>query len=119
MLPGPNLKAAIFVVLHIGAHGRSALAAILSRADGRAHVPENHEAIRFGEVYVAPSDHHLIIEDCGQAKPPNTREHIQADARFVFSFCSVVSTEAKMLCVLAQKTKYFPGCFSAIAFIRS
>jgi two-component system, chemotaxis family, protein-glutamate methylesterase/glutaminase len=63
-LPAGDLQAAIFVVLHIGSHGRSELAAILSRADGlRARVPENHETIHFGEVYVAPSDHHLMIED--------------------------------------------------------
>jgi two-component system, chemotaxis family, protein-glutamate methylesterase/glutaminase len=63
-LPSGNFAAAIFVVLHTSSRGHSNLAAILSRAGGpRVHVPENHERICFGEVYVAPSNHHLIIED--------------------------------------------------------
>lgn len=60
----PDFPAAVFVVLHISPQTHSVLPEILKRA-GRlpAKHPENREPIRRGHIYVAPPDHHLLIED--------------------------------------------------------
>ena len=60
-LPG-DLNAAVFITLHIGAH-RSDLPWLLSRA-GLLPVthPVDGEEIRAGQVYVAPPDHHMLVE---------------------------------------------------------
>lgn len=62
-LPG-DLPAAVFIVLHIPSNVPSVLPSILSR-DARMPVAhaEDGEEIRPGKVYVAPPDHHLLIED--------------------------------------------------------
>lgn len=58
-----RLPAAVFVVLHVGAHP-SILPEILQGA-GRlpAHHARNGERIANGNIYVAPSDLHMVIED--------------------------------------------------------
>ena len=60
----PDLQAAVFIVLHIPSHVPSLLPHILSRD---ARIPVAHavhgEVIRPGRAYVAPPDHHLLIED--------------------------------------------------------
>lgn len=60
----PDLNAAIFVVLHIPANAESSLPEILSR---HAHIPVSHaqdnQIIEAGHAYIAPPDHHLIIQD--------------------------------------------------------
>jgi two-component system chemotaxis response regulator CheB len=57
-----NLDAAVFVVLHIGAH-KSELPWLLNRA---GHLPTSHpkdgEPIEPGHIYVAPPDHHMTID---------------------------------------------------------
>jgi len=57
-----DLPAAVFVVLHVPANGKSVLPQILSRA---GPVPATHardgEPIKQGHVYIAPPDHHLLI----------------------------------------------------------
>jgi two-component system chemotaxis response regulator CheB len=57
-----DLNAAVFITLHIGAH-RSDLPWLLSRA---GLLPASHpidgEEIRAGRVYVAPPDHHMLVE---------------------------------------------------------
>ena len=59
-----NLPAAIFIVLHIPSHAPSLLPAILAR---EADLPVEHaidgEPIVRHKIYVAPPDHHLLIED--------------------------------------------------------
>jgi len=59
-----DLPAAVFVVLHVAAGTPSALPAILRRRGPlpAAH-PDHGEEIRPGRVYVAPPDHHLLIEN--------------------------------------------------------
>jgi two-component system chemotaxis response regulator CheB len=59
-----DLPAAVFVVLHIAPYGKSAMPAILTRA-GRmpACHPEDNDPVEEGRIYVAPPDHHLILED--------------------------------------------------------
>lgn len=59
-----NLPAAICIVLHIPALGRSLLAPILNRhTDLEVRVAGNGEALRAGRVYVAPNDRHLLVSD--------------------------------------------------------
>jgi two-component system chemotaxis response regulator CheB len=58
----PNdLDAAIFIVLHIGAH-HSDLPWLLNQA-GALHAchPEDGEIIKAGHIYVAPPDHHMMV----------------------------------------------------------
>jgi two-component system chemotaxis response regulator CheB len=57
-----DLRAAVFIVLHIS-RGRSAMPEILSRA-GRmpACHPNDGDPIQYGRIYVAPPDHHLIVQ---------------------------------------------------------
>lgn len=59
-----DLPAAIFVVLHIPAQEPSLLPTILNRA-GRliALHPKDGEEIKYGHMYVAPPDHHLLLEE--------------------------------------------------------
>lgn len=62
MLPA-DLPAALFVVMHIPAEAASMLPAILSRA---GPLPARHPVDRApfapGQIYVAPPDHHLLVE---------------------------------------------------------
>jgi two-component system chemotaxis response regulator CheB len=61
-LPG-DFPAAIFVVVHIPATIRSALPSVLSRRSSLVALhPQAGEAIERGRVYVAPPDHHLLMD---------------------------------------------------------
>lgn len=60
----PNdLPATVFVVIHLAPFGSSSMPAILSRS-GRlpALHPRDGDPIEPGRIYVAPPDHHLVIE---------------------------------------------------------
>ena len=59
-----DLDAAVFVVLHVPASGKSLLAPILARVT-RLHtdVAVAGERVAAGRVYVAPADHHLLVRD--------------------------------------------------------
>src|SRR6516165_6975245 len=59
-----DLDAAILVVLHVPANGRSVLPDILERASGlpAAH-PRDREPMLAGHIYVAPPDRHLVVYD--------------------------------------------------------
>jgi two-component system, chemotaxis family, protein-glutamate methylesterase/glutaminase len=58
-----NLPAAVFVVLHLPAHGPSVLPKILSRAGALPAVhPQDRDEIRPGMIYVAPPDYHLLVK---------------------------------------------------------
>jgi two-component system chemotaxis response regulator CheB len=62
-----DLQASVLVVLHIS-RGKSFLPEILSRAGRvRAAHPADGEALEYGRIYVAPPDHHLIVES-GQVR---------------------------------------------------
>jgi two-component system chemotaxis response regulator CheB len=58
-----DFQAALFVVLHLSPHSRSVLPTLLERA---GKLPASHpidgEEIRAGHIYVAPPDHHLLVE---------------------------------------------------------
>ena len=59
-----DLPAPVFVVLHIPPFTASALPAILSRAGPLPALhPADGETTQPGHVYVAPPDHHLLIDD--------------------------------------------------------
>lgn len=59
-----GLPASVFVVLHVPARGTSILPKILARS---GPLPARHaadgEAIRPGQIYVAPPDFHLLVRD--------------------------------------------------------
>jgi two-component system, chemotaxis family, protein-glutamate methylesterase/glutaminase len=58
-----NLPAALFVVLHIPADSPSLLPQILTHAGALpASHPTDGAAITPGQIYVAPADHHLVVE---------------------------------------------------------
>ncbi|MEV4345624.1 chemotaxis protein CheB [Actinoplanes sp. NPDC049596] len=58
----PDYPGAILVVLHIARSAPSALPAILSRAGSLgASSAVDGEALQPGHIYVAPSDHHLML----------------------------------------------------------
>jgi two-component system chemotaxis response regulator CheB len=62
-LPG-DLPAAVFVVLHLPSGGTSVLPAILQRAgDLPASSALDGEPVEPGRIYVAPPDHHLLVDD--------------------------------------------------------
>ena len=57
-----DIAAAFFIVLHVGAH-RSELPWLLNQSGPlRACHPKTGDAIRIGRIYVAPPDHHLLVE---------------------------------------------------------
>ena len=59
-----DLPAAVFVVLHLPPHTSSALPHILTRVGQLPALhPQNGEPIHPGKIYVAPSDHHMLIRD--------------------------------------------------------
>ncbi|HET9743093.1 MAG TPA: chemotaxis protein CheB [Terriglobales bacterium] len=61
---GPKLKAAVFVVVHIAPESSGLLPNILNRRSSiRAHQALDREAVRTGEIYVAPPDRHMILDD--------------------------------------------------------
>ena len=58
-----NLPAAVFIVLHIPPGGPSRLPSILNQSGPRrARHAINGAAIERGQLYVAPPDHHLLVE---------------------------------------------------------
>jgi two-component system chemotaxis response regulator CheB len=60
----PELPAAVIVVLHVPATGRSVLAEILDRAGPLpAATATDGAPLRRGEILVAPSDAHLLVHD--------------------------------------------------------
>jgi two-component system chemotaxis response regulator CheB len=60
----PDIGAAFFVVLHVHPDARSCLPALLSRTSRlSAQHAEDGCQILPGKIFVAPPDHHLLIED--------------------------------------------------------
>lgn len=58
-----DFQASIFIVQHIPAHSPSKLPEILSRSGHlKAINPSDGEKIESGKIYIAPPDHHLLIE---------------------------------------------------------
>jgi len=58
-----ELKAALFVVLHIPASHKSLLPEILNASGPSPTIhPEHKQSIETGRIYVAPPDHHMLVE---------------------------------------------------------
>src|SRR5688572_6021854 len=58
-----DFAASIFVVLHIPSHSPSVLAPILARSGNLpATFGVDGDAIFPGQIYVAPPDHHMMVE---------------------------------------------------------
>src|SRR5688572_3759892 len=59
----PDLNTPVFVVLHVAPFVHSTLPEILSRSGPLpAHHPKDGEKTAAGRIYVAPPDHHLLVE---------------------------------------------------------
>jgi two-component system chemotaxis response regulator CheB len=59
-----DLFVPVFVVMHVSPHHRSHLPQILSKVGPLSAVhPQDGEKIQSGTVYVAPPDHHLLIDN--------------------------------------------------------
>jgi two-component system chemotaxis response regulator CheB len=62
-------KGSIFVVLHVGSVCESSLDRVLDRAGPLpAQRARNREEFKPGHIYVAPADHHLLLEENGQMR---------------------------------------------------
>ena len=60
----PKFPPSVFVVMHLAPQTTSVLPEILNRAGSLpASHPRDGEGFRPGHIYVAPPDHHLVIED--------------------------------------------------------
>jgi two-component system chemotaxis response regulator CheB len=58
-----NLPASLFVVWHLSPGTRTILPSVLTKAGGMpALMPEDGERIEQGKIYVAPNDHHMLLE---------------------------------------------------------
>ncbi|TDY50938.1 CheB methylesterase [Paraburkholderia rhizosphaerae] len=58
-----DFPAPVFVVQHIGASSPGTLPSILSRAGRLPAVhPKNGEIIQKARIYVAPPDHHMLVQ---------------------------------------------------------
>ncbi|MFC3002834.1 chemotaxis protein CheB [Falsiroseomonas tokyonensis] len=83
-----DLPAALFVVLHIPPGARSTLPEILGRVGPLpASHPVEGELIQPGRIYVAPPDHHLLLDDRGERMllrrgPQENRVRPAVDALF-------------------------------------
>jgi two-component system chemotaxis response regulator CheB len=65
----PKFKASFFIFLHIGAQGLGILPEILENAGPLpASNAKDGEAIKEGHIYVAPPDHHLLLEGSGHLR---------------------------------------------------
>src|SRR4051812_39973998 len=59
-----DFPAPLFVVVHVAANRESLLPGILTRRGALPAVhPQDGDEVLPGSIYVAPPDHHLLIED--------------------------------------------------------
>lgn len=60
----PGLKASVFVVLHVSPHLPSQLPQIITRSGYlKAVHPRDDQVMEQGMIYVAPPNHHMLLED--------------------------------------------------------
>jgi two-component system, chemotaxis family, protein-glutamate methylesterase/glutaminase len=58
-----QLNATVFIVWHVSPYSTSILPEILNRASKlKAKHPADGESIEMGKIYIAPPDHHLLLE---------------------------------------------------------
>ena len=59
-----DMDAAVFIVIHVSVNSASdvILQAIQKKTSWKCIVPEDQEKIKNGTIYLAPSDHHMMVE---------------------------------------------------------
>jgi two-component system chemotaxis response regulator CheB len=78
----PGLPAAIFVVIHTAADSTGILPALLSKAGPlRAFAAADGTPIRLGAIFVAPPDHHLLVQPEKMRVTRTSRESLPACGR--------------------------------------
>jgi two-component system chemotaxis response regulator CheB len=81
-----DLPASVLIVLHLAPDGSSALAGILGNAGKLPTTSASHGAIiEPGHVYVAPPDHHLLVDEARMLlsdRPPESGHRPGVDALF-------------------------------------
>jgi two-component system chemotaxis response regulator CheB len=82
-----NFPGSLFVTLHIPAWHKSGLPTILSRSGPLpAKHPVSGELIQPGHIYVAPPDHHLLLDSSGKVQlwrgPKENRHRPSINASF-------------------------------------
>jgi two-component system chemotaxis response regulator CheB len=82
-----DFDASIFVTVHIPAWHKSGLPSILSRIGNLpAEHPKSGETIEPGHIYVAPPDHHLLLDSAGKLQlwrgPKENRHRPSINASF-------------------------------------
>ena len=76
-----DLPASVCVAVHLPASRRSHLADILSRAGGPPAIdPVDGQPLERGFIYVAPPDHHLMIDDSHMRLWRGPKENLQRPA---------------------------------------
>jgi two-component system, chemotaxis family, protein-glutamate methylesterase/glutaminase len=76
-----DLQASILIAVHVGATGQNLLAGILDSAGPlRASTAVDGETIQEGHIYVAPADHHLVIDGCKAFLGRGPRENMSRPA---------------------------------------
>src|SRR5690348_12922872 len=71
-----DLSASVFIVLHISAQTPSVLAQILARSGSLpAETAQDGAPIEAGHIYVARSDHHLLLTATGMRVVRGPREN--------------------------------------------
>ncbi|HEX8331067.1 MAG TPA: chemotaxis protein CheB [Segetibacter sp.] len=59
-----DFKGSIFIVLHVPSYSETRLPWILTKAcDIEAVLPDDGEEIQPGKIYVAPNDHHMLLQE--------------------------------------------------------
>jgi len=76
-----DLPASICVAVHLAAWRRSRLADVINRAGGPSAVdPVDGQSLERGRIYVAPADHHLMVDDGHMRVWRGPKENLQRPA---------------------------------------
>src|SRR5688572_29766884 len=64
-----DFNGSIFIVIHTGPTSPNVMDKILARAGSLpASTADDSEPIRPGHIYVAPSDHHMLLDEAGYVR---------------------------------------------------
>lgn len=72
----PALDATVFLVIHVSADGPRLMDSILNHSGSlRASYPKDGQRFERGQIYVAPPDHHLLLEGDHMRVIRSVKEH--------------------------------------------